>query len=332
MRKGYLLSLVLAFAGLAHGAGNDLLINQRNPADTITQTRGVIPPGGGGIDALMGYAGATNLPTFYRVGTGLTIQSGQLVSTVPAGSTGPQGVAGVQGPKGDKGDVGQNGLAGATGAKGDTGLTGTQGIQGAQGVKGDTGLQGQIGLTGTQGPKGDQGIAGLTGATGAAGRDGIDGAQGLQGIKGETGATGAAGATGPVGPQGIQGVQGPAGTPAPTPTFSGAATRPLNTAYQVSTTRNANVTYAVDVTVTALLIAGTRGTVTLQYADNAAMTTDVVNLLSGTSSIGGVLNVSAIQTVFVSGWVPAGKYVRLLTANTVGTPTFAYSGGNETLF
>lgn len=118
----------------------------------------------------------------------------------------------------------------------------------------------------------------------------------------------------------------------PAPTFGATPARALNTAFQVSPTRNAHVAYGVDVTVTALLVGGSRGTVTLQYADNAAMTANVVTVLSGTSSVGGVLNVSAIQTVVLTGWIPAGKYVRIVTANTAGTPTFAYNSGTEALF
>lgn len=118
----------------------------------------------------------------------------------------------------------------------------------------------------------------------------------------------------------------------PAPTFGSTPVRALNTAFQVSPTRNAHVAYGVDVTVTALLLGGSRGTVTLQYADNAAMTANVVTVLSGTSSVGGVLNVSAIQTVVLTGWIPAGKYVRIVTANTAGTPTFAYNSGTEALF
>lgn len=221
MRKGYLLSLALVFAGLAQGAGNDLLINQRNPADTITQTRGVVPPNGGGTDAIMGYVGASNLPAFFRVGSGLTIQGGQLVSAVPAGAAGPTGPQGIQGVKGDRGDTGLAGAVGATGAQGEQGI---QGLVGATGAKGDTGSQGAIGLTGAQGPKGDQGIQGVAGSAGATGAQGLQGvkgdtgsagANGAAGAKGDTGLTGAAGAVGAQGIQGIAGTKGDTGNTGP---------------------------------------------------------------------------------------------------------------------
>lgn len=286
------IAALLLLPVMAMAGPSDIVTNQRNAADSSSIPR-TVPKPPGTQDGIMGYSGATVLPVHWTIGQGLAIQGGALVSTVPAGPQGPVGLQGVQGIKGDTGDLGPVGPVGATGP---------QGIQGAAGIKGDTGAQG------LPGAKGDAGPAGVAGARGP---------QGLQGVKGDAGA---------------QGIQGLPGVSAPTPSFVGPVTRPLNTSYQVSSTRNANVNYGVDVTVTALLLAGTRGTVTLQYADNAAMTTNVVNLVSGTSSVGGVLNVSAIQTVVISGWIPAGKYVRLVTVNTAGTPTFAYGGGNETLF
>lgn len=75
-----LLVVLLLLPALALAAGNDLLINQRNPGDTATLTRGVVPPAGGGIDGLMGYAGSSNLPVFYRIGAGLGLSSGNLVA------------------------------------------------------------------------------------------------------------------------------------------------------------------------------------------------------------------------------------------------------------
>ena len=75
-----ILAALFLLPALALGAGNDLLINQRNPGDTATLTRGVVPPAGGGIDGLMGYSGSSNLPVFYRIGAGLGLSSGNLVA------------------------------------------------------------------------------------------------------------------------------------------------------------------------------------------------------------------------------------------------------------
>jgi len=74
-----ILAALLLLPTLALGAGNDLLINQRNPGDTATLTRGVAPPDGGGTSGILGYAGGSNLPVFYRIGAGLSLSSGAVV-------------------------------------------------------------------------------------------------------------------------------------------------------------------------------------------------------------------------------------------------------------
>lgn len=108
-------------------------------------------------------------------------------------------------------------------------------------------------------------------------------------------------------------------------------TRSLNTAFQVSTTQDADVSYTVDISVTSLLLAGTTGRVYLDYADNSAMTTNLVTVNESPNSTGGVLNVTNVGPGNVHGWIPAGKYVRIRTAAAAGTPTFTYVRGEEVL-
>jgi len=63
-------------------------------------------------------------------------------------------------------------------------------------------------------------------------------------------------------------------------------------------------------------------TATLQYADNSGMSTNLVTVCSGRNSIAGVLSLTNINTVMLSGVIPAGKYRRIVTAVTgTGTPT-----------
>lgn len=107
--------------------------------------------------------------------------------------------------------------------------------------------------------------------------------------------------------------------------------RTLNTAFQISATRDVQVSYSININVAALLIAGTSGTVFLEYADNAGMTTNLVIAAESTNSTGGVLSITNIGTGNVSAMIPAGKYVRLRTTNNSGTPTFAFMRGVETL-
>lgn len=98
--------------------------------------------------------------------------------------------------------------------------------------------------------------------------------------------------------------------------------RTLNTAFQISTTRDTWVVYTVDVSVTSLLLAGTSGRVYLEYADNSAMTTNLVTVNSTPNATGGVLNVTNLGGGNVTGWIPAGKWARIRTVNVTGTPVF----------
>lgn len=114
-------------------------------------------------------------------------------------------------------------------------------------------------------------------------------------------------------------------------------TRGLNgTAFQVDASRAAFVSYTVDVACTLSLTGGQTGTVTLQYADDSAFTTNVTTVQSSVSGNTGTLTVglSLTQTTTASltGLIPAGKYVKILTANTAGTPVFTYRSAQEVKF
>lgn len=107
--------------------------------------------------------------------------------------------------------------------------------------------------------------------------------------------------------------------------------RSLNSAFQISATRDASVTYTVDISVTSLLLAGASGRVYLEYADDAGMTANVVTVNSSPNATGGVLNVTNLGSGNVSGWIPAGKYARIRTVNVSATPTFTFQGSQEVL-
>lgn len=121
---------------------------------------------------------------------------------------------------------------------------------------------------------------------------------------------------------------------APTRVFANPS-RALNSAFQISTTRDVSVSYAVDVSATLSLSGGQQGTVTLKYADNSGFTTNVVTLISGTSGNTGTLTIglglTQVGTVNLSGVIPAGKFVQIVTANTTSTPTFTFRGAQEVL-
>jgi hypothetical protein len=114
-----------------------------------------------------------------------------------------------------------------------------------------------------------------------------------------------------------------------------AATRSLNTIFQVSATRWTTVRYSVDISTTVSLTGSQVGTVVLEMATNSAFTTGVQTLQqfsngnSGTLVVGLVL--TQLNTACLSGDIPPGNYVRLRTVNTTGTPTFTYQAGQEVL-
>jgi hypothetical protein len=114
-----------------------------------------------------------------------------------------------------------------------------------------------------------------------------------------------------------------------------AATRSLNTAFQVSTTRDSEVRYSVDISCTSTLLGGQAGTVVLEVATNSGFTTGVQTLSqfinSNSVSLAIAITVTQINTACVTGYVPAGYWVRLRTVNTTGTPTFTYTQGQEVL-
>lgn len=108
-------------------------------------------------------------------------------------------------------------------------------------------------------------------------------------------------------------------------------TRSLNTAFQISTTQDCIVTYAVDISCSAALLAGQAGRVVLEYANDSGFTTSVVTVQQAIGSAGGVLNLATTTTASLTGVIPANKYVRLRTVNITGTPTFTYQSAQEVL-
>lgn len=111
--------------------------------------------------------------------------------------------------------------------------------------------------------------------------------------------------------------------------------RSLNSAFQISTTQDAIVSYTVDIAATLSLTTGQAGTVTLQYADDSGMSTNLKTVQSSVNGNSGVLAIglglTQTATAALGGVIPAGKYVKLVTANTTGTPTFTMRAAQEVL-
>src|SRR5262245_58649875 len=109
--------------------------------------------------------------------------------------------------------------------------------------------------------------------------------------------------------------------------------RSLNSAFLISQNQDSFVQYSVDISAQLTLSGGETGTVFLEYADDEAFTTNVIEVArgangnTGTLSLG--LSITQIVSAQVSGMIPYAKYTRLRTANTTGTPTFTYRSGQE---
>lgn len=108
--------------------------------------------------------------------------------------------------------------------------------------------------------------------------------------------------------------------------------RALNSVFVPSTTKNALVSYSVDIAATLSLTTGQSGTVFLEISADGSTNWVELNRFtngnSGSLTIG--LNLTQTNTGTVSGSVPLGYSVRLRTANGTGTPTFTYRSGQET--
>lgn len=121
----------------------------------------------------------------------------------------------------------------------------------------------------------------------------------------------------------------------PGATAQSSASRSLNTAFQVSTTRGALVFYSVQATITASISGGQNGDVILEIASDSGFTLNVQTLsISGTGqtyTLAIALQGVQPQTGVVSGYVPAAMWARLRPVSNTGSPSFAYRAGQEVL-
>lgn len=106
-------------------------------------------------------------------------------------------------------------------------------------------------------------------------------------------------------------------------------TKALNTSYQLSTARDAMVSYSVNITSTLSISGGQSGSINLQTSPNNSTWTTIAtatNNNTGTLVIG--LNTSNSQSIALTGFVPQGYYVRL---STTGASAFSWVAGMEVL-
>lgn len=121
----------------------------------------------------------------------------------------------------------------------------------------------------------------------------------------------------------------------PVPRSFAYPTRALNTCFQVSSTRDALVSYGVDVTTTLTLANGGQGSAALRTYTDSGCSLGGQTIVSGTSGLPATLTVTVglqnLGTVVLGGVAPAGLWERLETTTNVGTVTFAARQGQETL-
>lgn len=112
--------------------------------------------------------------------------------------------------------------------------------------------------------------------------------------------------------------------------------RSLNSAFQVSATRNALVNYSIDISCVLSLTSGQSGNLFLEIASDSGFTMNVQEITRLAVGTGGSLtiglNLTQNCTGTVTGFIPASYYVRLRTANAIGSPVFTYRTGQEILF
>lgn len=108
--------------------------------------------------------------------------------------------------------------------------------------------------------------------------------------------------------------------------------------FQLSTTRDTDVTYSVTITIAVQIGVATNvgGYVVLEVAaTNSATAGDwqEISRVGMSNNIGLALALSSTETVSGSlkGVVPTGYYARLRSVNSNGTPTYAYNSGQEVL-
>lgn len=110
-------------------------------------------------------------------------------------------------------------------------------------------------------------------------------------------------------------------------------TRSLDSCFQIAPTRDVLANYSVEIASSLSLSGGQDGTVFMEIYNDSGCTTGtqevsrIRNGNTGTLTVG--LNTVQTSTGNLTGYVPAGKYVKLRTSATTGTPTFTYRSGQE---
>lgn len=306
MRKLFMLLWLLAGAALAQTTtptADAWEARFRNSANTGVITYYIVPDGA--VDQIATYNGSTNKPEYSKLGTGLS-RAGNVLTIAPASTQIVDGTT-----------TGRAVLTATDAAAARTAIgAGTSSFSGAYGD-----------LTGTPTTLDGYGITdAVRSVTAGAGLSGgiITGAGTIS-----LPSTGTAGS--------YSGVTTDAQGRVTTGTVRGFAypTRALDTCFQVSATRDALVSYAVEITVQSTLASGQVGAVYLETFSDSGCTTGTQEIMRGklglTQALGLTVTLDGSSMATLHGVIPAGAYVKLRTENTTGTPTFTARPGQEVL-
>lgn len=354
-----LLFALFLFPAIVHAAPFDLLIQQKNIADSATFTR-VAPLPAQGVSSLLGIDQFNNMPALFTLSSPLAIINGQLmVSTVWGEILNKPGFSTVA-TSGNYNDLANKPTIGAQVDADWSSITSPSqilnkpttlsgyGITDAYPATGNpssfitqAGARSAVTLT----TNGTSGAATYNSSTGALNIPSY--APGTGTVTSVTAGTGLSGGaittsgtismpnTGTAGSYSGVTTDAQGRVSAGTNRSQSAATRALNTAFQVSATRDANVQYSVQTTITASIAGGQDGDVFLDIASDSGFTTNVQSLdvapCSQTYTLAVALQGVQKCAAQVRGYVPAGYYVRLRTVSNTGTPAFLFRLAQEVL-
>lgn len=221
-----------------------------------------------------------------------------------------------------------------------TGATGSSGTQGQQGVKGDTGTQGIQGTAGATGPAGSQGIQGTAGSSGIIAvtapitNSGTSTSASLGIVAATSSVPGSMSASDKAKLDAYPGYA--------TRSFNNVPARTIQTVaaaangWQLSSTRDASISYSVSITTTTSIGGPSSGNVVLEICSTnsatAASWIQVGQVVSSqTATLAIALNLVSINGGGVFCTVPAGYYARLRSTVSGGTVSFAFLSGQEVL-
>lgn len=103
----------------------------------------------------------------------------------------------------------------------------------------------------------------------------------------------------------------------PVSTYSSPTFSSITTATQLSSTRDTMVIYVFPISITSL-IASQSLSATLQYADDSDMTTNVVTVCVDLVGCSGILSLTLLGRLQVSGRIPLGKYRKVTLSQSGG--------------